>query len=101
MLETILFTFFFMSSQENDTLADYFLPPVRVEAAGSPIDTDVGHAAPFVADFNDDGVQDLLVGQFGGGLLRFYCNEGTHRDPKLAAGVKFMAGDKDGCVPSG
>ncbi|HET6164471.1 MAG TPA: hypothetical protein VFG37_12440, partial [Planctomycetota bacterium] len=41
------------------------LPPVRIEAGGAPIDTEIGHAAPFVGDFDEDGVNDLLVGQFG------------------------------------
>ena len=30
--------------------------PVRIEAAGKPIDTAVGHAAPFVGDFDGDKV---------------------------------------------
>jgi len=76
-------------------------PPVRLEADGKPIDTDIGHAAPCVADFDGDGVQDLLVGQFGQGLLWIYRNEGTNAEPKLAAGVKFKEGTEDGCVPSG
>src|SRR5436305_11680393 len=77
------------------------LPPVRLEAAGKPIDTAIGHAAPFVADFDGDGVPDLLVGQFGGGLLKIYRNVGTAAAPKLAAGVTFQAGGKDGTVPTG
>ncbi len=76
-------------------------PPVRVEAAGKPIDTEVGHAAPFVGDFDGDGVDDLLVGQFGGGILWIYRNEGTNGRPKLAAGVKFKEGRDDGRVPTG
>jgi hypothetical protein len=44
-------------------------PPVRLEAGGKVIDTDVGHAAPFVGDFYGRGVNDLLVGQFGDGIL--------------------------------
>src|SRR5262245_45395050 len=78
-----------------------FLPPVRLEAAGKPIDTDVGHAAPCVADFDGDGVKDLLVGQFGDGILWFYKNVGTDKNPKYAAGVKFKDGGKDGRVPTG
>ena len=41
--------------------------PVRIEVAGKPIDTAVGHAAPFVGDFDGDTISDLLVGQFGDG----------------------------------
>lgn len=75
--------------------------PIRLEAAGKPIDTDVGHAAPFVGDFDGDGIDDLLVGQFGGGILWIYRNEGTNARPKLAAGVKFKEGKEDGTVPTG
>jgi hypothetical protein len=74
---------------------------VRLEAAGKPIDTEVGHAAPLVADFYGDGKNDLLVGQFGDGLLWVYKNVGTNAQPKYAAGVKFQAGGKDGRVPAG
>jgi hypothetical protein len=75
--------------------------PVRIEAAGRPIDTEIGHAAPFVGDFNGDKVNDLLVGQFGDGILWIYRNEGTNERPKLAAGVKFKDGREDGRVPTG
>ena len=81
--------------------AGELLPPVRLEAAGKPIDTQIGHAAPFVGDFDGDGVRDLLVGQFGDGILWVYRNEGTNDRPKLAAGVKFKDGAKDGRVPTG
>ena len=76
-------------------------PPTRIEAGGKPIDTDVGHAAPCVTDFDGDGVRDLLVGQFGGGILWIFRNEGTDAAPKLAAGVKWKDGAKDGTVPTG
>jgi hypothetical protein len=80
---------------------DDLAPPVRLEAGGKPIDTEVGHAAPFVYDWDGDGVRDLLVGQFGGGVLWIFRNEGTNAQPRLAAGVKFKQGAKDGTVPSG
>lgn len=78
-----------------------FAPPVRLQAAGKPIDTEVGHAAPLVADFSGDGKNDLLVGQFGDGLLWVYKNVGTNARPTYSAGVKFQAGGKDGRVPAG
>jgi hypothetical protein len=80
---------------------DVLVPPVRIEAAGKPIDTEIGHAAPFVGDFDGDGRRDLLVGQFGEGLLRIYRNEGTDARPKLAAGEKFKDGREEGRVPTG
>ena len=78
-----------------------FAAPVRLEAAGTVIDTDIGHAAPSVADFDGDGVRDLLVGQFGEGILWIYHNEGTNERPELAAGVKFKGGSDEGRVPTG
>ncbi len=76
-------------------------PPVRIEAAGKPIDTAIGHAAPLVADFDGDGVPDLLVGQFGEGKLWIYRNEGTAAAPKLAAGQLFKDGADNGRIPAG
>lgn len=81
--------------------SDELLPPVRMEAAGKPIDTDVGHAAPFVGDFDGDGKLDLLVGQFGEGSLSVYRNIGTNERPEFAAAETFMAGGKEGRVPAG
>ena len=77
------------------------LPPVRIEAMGKPIDTDIGHAAPLVADWDGDGTRDLLVGQFGDGILWIFRNEGTDAAPRLAKGVKFKDGAEDGRVPTG
>ena len=96
MAITILFTLLGLSGA-SDELA----PPVRLEAAGKVIDTDVGHAAPFVGDFDGDGTSDLLVGQFGEGILWIYRNEGTNSHPRLAAGKKFKDGKPEGCVPTG
>lgn len=49
------------------TPAPDLAPPVRIEAGGVPIDVTTGHAAPYVIDFDGDGVRDLLVGEFGDG----------------------------------
>ena len=102
MLSGLLIAALFgFAPKEGQKLSRELSPPVRLEAAGKPIDTDVGHAAPFVADFDGDGVKDLLVGQFGEGLLWIYKNVGTNAAPKLAAGVKFKDGHQDGRVPTG
>ena len=39
-----------------------FKAPVRLKAGDEYIDTENGHAAPFVGDFNGDGRPDLQVG---------------------------------------
>lgn len=76
-------------------------PPVRLQAAGQPIDVEVGHAAPTVWDFDGDGVPDLLVGQFGGGKLRLYRNLGTASAPRFEGHAWFEAGGAAASVPAG
>ncbi|MEM7453917.1 MAG: hypothetical protein AAF456_06125 [Planctomycetota bacterium] len=81
--------------------AQEFKDPVRIFAGGEPVDTDIGHAAPYMYDFDGDGVRDLLVGQFGQGILTIYRNTGTNSTPEFAAGFEFMEGSEDGRVPTG
>src|SRR5260370_31986914 len=57
--------------------------PIQIQAGGQPINVDMGHAAPFVADLKGDGNLTLLVGQFGDGKLRLYPNVGTKKEPKF------------------
>ena len=101
MLRVLVLVLAGLMATASISLSSELAEPVRLEAAGKPIDTEIGHAAPFVYDFDGDGLKDLLVGQFGEGLLRIYRNEGTNSEPKLAAGVKFKEGKEDGRVPSG
>ena len=73
--------------------AQEFEKPFRLQADGKPIEVEIGHAAPYVHDFDRDGVRDLLVGQFGsGGRLRLYKNLGTNKEPKFGKHEWFMAG---------
>jgi len=81
--------------------AQQFEKPFRLQADGQPIDVDVGHAAPYVHDFDGDGVRDLLVGQFGQGRLRVYKNLGSDKAPKFGVHEWLMAGDKIAAVEAG
>ena len=75
--------------------------PVRILAKGESIDVEVGHAAPYLLDLDGDGKRDLLVGQFGGGRLRVYPNQGSETAPRYAAWTYLQAGSEDARVPSG
>jgi len=66
-----------------DSGASDLAPPIQLRAGDQPINVDMGHAAPFLADLNGDGHLTLLVGQFGEGRLRLYPNVGTRTDPKF------------------
>jgi hypothetical protein len=80
--------------------AQEFESPVRLKADDAPIDTEIGHAAPYVYDFDRDGKRDLLVGQFLGGKLRTYRNVGTNEKPVFGAVEWFKVGEKIVTTPA-
>ena len=84
-----------------DPVGPDLAPPVQIQAAGQPINVDLGHAAPFVADLKGDGHMVLLVGQFGQGKLRLYPNVGTRTEPRFEQLEWLRAGGKVATVPFG
>ena len=76
-------------------------PPVKILAAGKPIDVDIGHAAPCVADLKGDGTLSLLVGQLDDGKVRVYRKTGSKTQPRLDKFEWLQAGGADCKVPSG
>ncbi len=82
--------------------AGELLAPTLIQAGGRPIDVErEGHSAPFVGDFDGDGVRDLLVGQYHDGRLRIYRNRGTDTAPRFDGFEWFRAGGAIGKVPEG
>jgi hypothetical protein len=75
--------------------------PVRLTAGGELVDTEVGHAAPYLADFDGDSKRDLLVGQFGGGKLKIYRNIGSNENPDYAPATFFQTRGETVSVPTG
>ena len=71
-----------------------FAEPVQIEADGKAIDARIGHLVPVAIDWNGDGKKDLLVGQFIGGKIHLYLNEGTDTEPKLTDAGELEAGGK-------
>lgn len=84
------------------TLSPDLNPPIQLMADGEPIDigtlSNSGHAGPWVADVDQDGDRDLLVGDFPG-YFWLFSNEATDASPKYASGVKFQAGGEDAKTP--
>lgn len=95
-----------------------FASPVPLRADGEVINVHTGHAAPYLYDFDGDGVQDLLVGEFGigafkgetteeaskghpwtAGKLRVYTNHGTTIAPLYKDWFYVQAGGQDAQVP--
>jgi hypothetical protein len=67
---------------------------IMIQAAGKPIDIEVGHLVPCVTDWNSDGKKDLIVGQFANGAIRLYLNEGTDEEPVFGDSSFLQAGGK-------
>jgi len=79
-----------------------FDPPVAIEANGVPINVGYGgNASPFVSDWDGDGKQDLLLGQFDGGRVRFYRNVGTNFEPVFGDSAYLQADGRDISVSHG
>ena len=81
--------------------------PIRILADGKPIEAITGHAAPFVVDYDGDGVRDLVVGMFGndskgpqGGAARIYKNVGSNKEPRFGAFTTLLADGKPALMES-
>jgi len=73
-----------------------FDAPVALEANGGPINVGYGgNASPFVIDWNGDGKQDLLLGQYDGGKVRFYENIGEDSAPVFGDFFYLQADSSD------
>jgi hypothetical protein len=82
------------------SLAGEFSKPVLVEADGAPIKVEApGYACPSWADWDGDGKEDLLVGQFAKGKIQFFKNEAADGLPKFGKGRMLLTGDKPAEVP--
>ncbi len=98
----VLFAVSAMLAFAVDGISSELEEPIPVCVAGHPLDVEhSGHAAPCVADFDGDGVNDLLVGEFYQGRLRVYRNVGTNAEPRFEDFFVFQDGVPDGRVPVG
>jgi len=66
--------------------------------AGKPLDVG-SYAAPLMTDWDGDGLEDLLVGQFDGGRIRFYTNLGSRQAPVFDGFEYLMDGEDYLSVP--
>jgi hypothetical protein len=79
-----------------------FDAPVALEANGTPINVGTGgNASPFMVDWNGDGKQDLLLGQYLSGKVRFYENIGEDTAPVFGDFVYLQADGVDISLSSG
>ncbi|MEN6423723.1 MAG: VCBS repeat-containing protein [Phycisphaerales bacterium] len=79
-------------------------PEEFVQAGGADIVVP-GYSVPSLADWNNDGLKDLIVGEGGGGAtgkVRIYLNVGIESDPCFVDYFYAQAGGADlTCTPMG
>jgi hypothetical protein len=67
----------------------------KLQAGGQDIQVPHGDSHPVVADWDGDGIPDLIVGT-GAGSVLFYRNVGSAKEPTLAAAQTLVAESKFG-----
>jgi len=79
-----------------------FAAPSSVQAAGGDLMVD-GYAVPSLADWNSDGLTDLIVGEktaAGTGKIRVFLNSGTNTDPVYDSFLFAQGNEGDVSVPA-
>jgi hypothetical protein len=77
-------------------------PEELIQAKGSDIQV-TGYSVPCLADWNSDGLADLIIGEGGGstaGKVRIYLNVGTSTAPLFADYFYAQSGGADLTVPA-
>ena len=70
-----------------------FKEPFLIQANGRNLEVAM-MADPFMVDWNDDGLNDLIVGQYMYGKVLFYPNSGTNTEPVFTTGTYLEADGK-------
>lgn len=77
----------------NTDAAPLLAPGVQLKAGASLLSVGL-RATPYVCDWDEDGLPDLLCGS-GAGYVYFFKNINTGQAPMFAPGVKLQAGGVD------
>lgn len=80
---------------------DDLAPPFQLTIEGRVHTAALGHLAPLFWDWDGDGLEDLLLGQFAGGSLAIHRNIGRRGQPRFGPAVWFEAGGGPGSIPAG
>lgn len=90
----------FLARNQSGSNALALAAPVPLLVAGEPLVIEETNAAPCVADWDQDGAHDLLLGT-GDGSVLFYRNERAARtpgEPEFAAPLELVAKSPDGAA---
>jgi hypothetical protein len=98
----ILLTLLFLACKPGSAIAASlpdFEPGVRLQDNNGPMRPGQLYSAVCVADWNEDGKKDLLVGGFFFGNIFLYLNSGTNQAPLFTTNTKLQADGTDLSVP--
>lgn len=95
---TILLAFAFALSWAAEPL---MLQPGQALLAGEALLSPGSQSIPCVADWNGDGLPDLIVGYQTAAKLALYLNSGTPGQPVFSTFTTLQAAGTDICLPSG
>lgn len=70
----------------------------KIQSGAQPLKVD-RYSVPFVADWNDDGAKDLIVGQYMWGYVWIYLNQGTNLNPEFGRGQKITSSGEPISMP--
>ncbi|MHC4743828.1 MAG: FG-GAP repeat domain-containing protein, partial [Planctomycetota bacterium] len=79
----------YLAHNKGTTAKPDYERPVKVRAAGQPVDV-YGMPSPSFADFDGDGDLDLICGEFLDGFT-YFENTGTRTEPRYAGGRKLTS----------
>ncbi len=79
--------------------ARYFKEPYRLKAGSEFVEVSVGYACPTLFDIDQNGTDDLVVGEYDQGQVRLFFNQGIDGEPVLAPYEYLMIGSERFSVP--
>ena len=97
----LVFFIFFTNCGKKATVSENFQEGIKLTTGEEPIDIRIGHLVPTIADWNNDGKKDMIVGQFAGGKINLYLNQGTDELPKFGEPIFLKAGGEEVSLPAG
>lgn len=71
-----------------------FQEPFVIQANGDTLEVAL-ISDPFMVDWDGDGLNDLIIGQFISGKVLFYPNSGSNNDPVFTTGTFLQADGSD------